>query len=146
MRSYSKNQKDQLYYLVRTIVNDKQIRKIIYIMSDADIQYIIYCLDHKMNDHLWESLKAISKNKLVDSDLTTQVMIDYYNKSIHSQLAMLDVLRISKLVLMKAGAKEKKGFSLSLSSILDREFDKNAIDENLRTGAANRKAHEKKLH
>ena len=153
---------DEFYNLVKMIVNDNQTRKIIYGMDEQEIQNLAIYLDNNIYFEMVGLIDRISKKlephgrlendnrKLIGKDNVINSIIEYYTICFKKNLSMLDILLMCKYVLMKAGANKinisqdakniiMKKITLTLESILHRDFDKEIIDENLKEGAIQRK-------
>ncbi|XWV26417.1 putative orfan [Tupanvirus soda lake] len=155
----AENKNNKFYSIVKTIVNDKDTRKIIYKMSDNQIYDVICFLNNKMClqliDLIEKILKTIPKYKL-NSNTICNKMIDYHNYCTEKNIKFTDVLATCKLLLMKAGASKTisshnkniimQGITVTLRSVLERNINKDRIDDNLRQGAFERKEHLQKGH
>jgi len=157
---------DNYYGIVKHIVHDKDTRKIIHRMSNYEIYDMSCYLDNKLYYQLGILVEKVIKTIPEKYTLELFVIIDnfikYHYYCLEKNISMTDVLFITKSLLMKAGAKKNKNvktenstseqkniitqrITLTMRSILERKFDKNKIDDNLRLGAKERKEHILKL-
>ncbi|XWV25155.1 putative ORFan [Tupanvirus deep ocean] len=160
MDSYNAgNRNNEFYSIVKTIVNDKDTRKIIYKISDNQIYDIVCFLNNEMCLQLIDLFKKILTsipNYKLDANLICNKMIDYYDYCATKNIKFTDVLATCKLLLMKAGASKTissqskniimQGITVTLRSVVERNIDKDRIDNNLRQGAIERKEHLQKGH
>lgn len=155
MDTYNENTNKEFYRVVKIIVNDKDIRKIIRKMSPDDIYDVICYLDNKLYLQLYCFLENIT-NKLSNYNLQSNNLLNnficYFELCNNKYIKFSNILIVCKSLLMKAGAKKKQlnqsddsnknivmqGITVTMKSILNRQFDKNKIDNNLRQGAIER--------
>lgn len=148
------------YYVVKIIVLDKKVSSFIKSLSDSEIKILVTYLNPETYSILQHYIYT-----LVNNDLTSHLeyivneLITYYHMCDLDKDRLSKNLTITKLFLMNAGAtntstnsdtktKTKtdatenvvmKGIIVTLRSIVDRKFDKDKIDENLRIGAKARR-------
>lgn len=146
---------EEFYNIVETIVNNKQARKVIYRMSETELADMTCYLNNRFFCQLKNLIDKISKqileqNIIISTENVMDSLINYHKICTNKDIPISDILSMSKIVLMKAGARKisakkevenelLKKLTLSTESILNRTVDKQLIDHNLRTGALERK-------
>lgn len=136
-----------LYILVKEIARDKETTKIIHHMTHKEMQELSCYLNCKLVYHLFELISIIAKRANISSIESTsdntyhisQLFINYHKICLKENLSLVYVLTICKFISMKGGSKILQSVSLTLNSIFERKFNKDAIDQNLRAGATERK-------
>lgn len=147
---------DYFYGIVNKIINDRNSWKIVQNMSDVQMSNLVYYLDNKLFYQLNNLLTVLSPLE-ISNDVPVDSFIKYYNECNKLNIPMIDILTACKYITMKAGANNPlhisteakniilKKLTLTLDSVLNRKFDKEAIDLNLRAGAVARKTYRAEL-
>lgn len=136
--------------IVNSIIGSN-LKSILETFSDEEIKELVHYLDHKLYFQLVEILK---RNNTSTSWIDSLNQLTHYQTICSSQnIDLLKVMFVSKMTLMKAGTQKHsnkniimQGINVTLRSIINRQFDMDRIDNNLRLGAKERKEHIKKGH
>lgn len=130
--------------MVKTIINDRDMLKIIQNISVDQIYDINCYLDNKLYYNLIELLKNIYVSEKIGSKI-----IGYHKICLDKKIKLGEILLRCKRIIMKAGNYNypehknivMKGMTLTINSIINRQFNPIHIDDNLREGARKRKAY-----
>lgn len=124
---------------------ESNIKSSLETFSNEEIEELIYYLDHQLYFQLAQFLKQKDNamwEGILDQLLKYQIICSTQN------IDFLEAMNIIKMQSMKAGTQKSskkniimQGINVTLRSIIDRQFDKDRIDNNLRLGAKERKEH-----
>src|ERR1700722_8005181 len=107
MNSYNVDRNNEFYCIVKTIVNDKDTRKIIYKISQNQIYELVCYLNNEMYYQLVIFLKHITdsiSNYNLNANKISGDLISYNNICQEKNIKMSDILFMCKSLLMKAGS------------------------------------------
>ena len=138
--------------IVKKIMNDSNIRKVIYYLTPQQIYQIITYLENQMYNPLTliisdisDVINTIPGGKIINPSQIVSKMIFYAELANSKNVELKDILFIvNKKIISGGGAKEiASGIIMKgIKSIIDRPINKNEIDSNLKKGANERKAYE----
>lgn len=116
---------DQFYNIVKLIVNDVHTRKIVFRMDDNQIINVANCLNNDvlcgLQKIVKETSKKIPKNINISTEDAVSSIIQYHKLCSKEKIQILDILIVSKYVLINAIIRKLQNEKFSIPSKIEEQ-------------------------